>query len=52
MRSAPTIARFAWFDKYLKPQPVPHTLLISDHGPERRNCGDRVAIGQGALEGA
>ena len=24
---------FAWFDKYLKPQPVQHTLLISDHGP-------------------
>lgn len=24
---------FAWFDKYLKPQPVLHTLLISDHGP-------------------
>lgn len=23
----------AWFDKYLKPQPVNHTLLISDHGP-------------------
>ncbi len=24
---------FAWFDKYLKPKPVSHTLLISDHGP-------------------
>jgi acetyl esterase/lipase len=24
---------FAWFDKYLKPQPTQHTLLISDHGP-------------------
>ncbi len=24
---------FAWFDKYLKPQPARHTLLISDHGP-------------------
>ncbi len=24
---------FAWFDKYLKPQPVRRTLLISDHGP-------------------
>lgn len=23
----------AWFDKYLKPKPVQHTLLISDHGP-------------------
>jgi acetyl esterase/lipase len=23
----------AWFDKYLKPQPPQHTLLISDHGP-------------------
>ena len=23
----------AWFDKYLKPTPVIHTLLISDHGP-------------------
>ncbi|HVW83737.1 MAG TPA: alpha/beta hydrolase fold domain-containing protein [Bryobacteraceae bacterium] len=23
----------AWFDKYLKPEPVTHTLLISDHGP-------------------
>lgn len=23
----------AWFDKYLKPKPVRHTLLISDHGP-------------------
>jgi acetyl esterase/lipase len=23
----------AWFDKYLKPAPVTHTLLISDHGP-------------------
>jgi hypothetical protein len=23
----------AWFDKYLKPQPARHTLLISDHGP-------------------
>jgi acetyl esterase/lipase len=23
----------AWFDKYLKPMPVRHTLLISDHGP-------------------
>jgi acetyl esterase/lipase len=23
----------AWFDKYLKPQPAQHTLLISDHGP-------------------
>jgi acetyl esterase/lipase len=23
----------AWFDKYLKPKPVLHTLLISDHGP-------------------
>ena len=24
---------FAWFDRYLKPKPAPHTLLISDHGP-------------------
>ncbi len=24
---------FAWFDKYLKPKPASHTLLISDHGP-------------------
>ncbi len=24
---------FAWFDKYLKPKPAAHTLLISDHGP-------------------
>jgi acetyl esterase/lipase len=24
---------FAWFDKYLKPEPVQHTVLISDHGP-------------------
>jgi acetyl esterase/lipase/sugar lactone lactonase YvrE len=24
---------FAWFDKYLKPQPAQHTVLISDHGP-------------------
>jgi hypothetical protein len=24
---------FAWFDKYLKPAPVLHTLLISDLGP-------------------
>jgi acetyl esterase/lipase len=24
---------FAWFDKYLKPKAVAHTLLISDHGP-------------------
>jgi len=24
---------FAWFDKYLKPQPVQHNVLISDHGP-------------------
>jgi hypothetical protein len=24
---------FAWFDKYLKPKPVLHTLLIADHGP-------------------
>lgn len=23
----------AWFDKYLKPKPAVHTLLISDHGP-------------------
>ena len=23
----------AWFDKYLKPAPAAHTLLISDHGP-------------------
>lgn len=23
----------AWFDRYLKPQPPRHTLLISDHGP-------------------
>lgn len=23
----------AWFDKYLKPAPALHTLLISDHGP-------------------
>ena len=23
----------AWFDKYLKPKPGRHTLLISDHGP-------------------
>jgi len=23
----------AWFDKYLKPQPAQHRLLISDHGP-------------------
>ena len=23
----------AWFDKYLKPKSVQHTLLISDHGP-------------------
>ena len=23
----------AWFDKYLKPKAVQHTLLISDHGP-------------------
>jgi hypothetical protein len=23
----------AWFDKYLKPEPARHTLLISDHGP-------------------
>jgi acetyl esterase/lipase len=23
----------AWFDKYLKPKPARHTLLISDHGP-------------------
>jgi len=23
----------AWFDKYLKPRPARHTLLISDHGP-------------------
>jgi acetyl esterase/lipase len=23
----------AWFDKYLKPAPSAHTLLISDHGP-------------------
>ena len=23
----------AWFDKYLKPKPALHTLLISDHGP-------------------
>ena len=23
----------AWFDRYLKPQPAQHTLLISDHGP-------------------
>jgi acetyl esterase/lipase len=23
----------AWFDKYLKPAPARHTLLISDHGP-------------------
>jgi acetyl esterase/lipase len=23
----------AWFDKYLKPKPAAHTLLISDHGP-------------------
>ncbi|MDP9171920.1 MAG: alpha/beta hydrolase fold domain-containing protein [Acidobacteriota bacterium] len=24
---------FAWLDKYLKPTPAVHTLLISDHGP-------------------
>src|SRR5436305_8571067 len=24
---------FAWFDKYLKPKPASHRLLISDHGP-------------------
>uniref|UniRef100_Q02A51 Alpha/beta hydrolase fold-3 domain protein n=1 Tax=Solibacter usitatus (strain Ellin6076) TaxID=234267 RepID=Q02A51_SOLUE len=24
---------FAWFDKYLKPAPAAHRLLISDHGP-------------------
>jgi acetyl esterase/lipase/sugar lactone lactonase YvrE len=24
---------FAWFDKYLKPKPATHTVLISDHGP-------------------
>ena len=24
---------FAWLDKYLKPAPAQHTLLISDHGP-------------------
>jgi hypothetical protein len=24
---------FAWFDKYLKPKPALHTLLIADHGP-------------------
>jgi len=24
---------FAWFDKYLKPTPAAHRLLISDHGP-------------------
>jgi acetyl esterase/lipase len=24
---------FAWFDKYLKPKPALHTVLISDHGP-------------------
>jgi hypothetical protein len=23
----------AWFDKYLKPEPVHYTLLVSDHGP-------------------
>ena len=24
---------FSWFDKYLRPQPPSHRLLISDHGP-------------------
>ena len=33
MRIVPMQRAFAWFDKYLKPQPVQHTLLISDHGP-------------------
>lgn len=27
------VRAFAWLDKYLKPTPVQHTLLISDHGP-------------------
>lgn len=27
------VRAISWFDKYLKPKPVPHTLLISDHGP-------------------
>ncbi len=27
------VRALAWFDKYLKPAPVTHTLLISDHGP-------------------
>jgi acetyl esterase/lipase len=31
---------FAWFDKYLKPAPAPHTVLISDHGPN----GEIVAM--------
>ncbi len=29
----------AWFDKYLKPKPVQHTLLISDHGPNGEIAG-------------
>ncbi len=33
MRCAPTSAPSPWFDKYLKPKPAQHTLLISDHGP-------------------
>jgi acetyl esterase/lipase len=27
------VRAIAWFDKYLKPKPALHTLLISDHGP-------------------
>ena len=27
------VRALAWFDKYLKPQPTQHRLLISDHGP-------------------
>ena len=27
------VRAIAWFDKYLKPKPLIHTLLISDHGP-------------------
>ena len=42
----------AWFDKYLKPKPgCAHAADLRSRA-ERRDCGDRVALGQSAVEGA
>ena len=42
----------AWFDKYLKPKPAAAHAADFGSRAERRDRGDRVAVGQGAVEGA